>query len=391
MNLSKDDAAFFDAEANLDDYLEFHGWTRSSEGTFGVLWRDKSDGFELAVPRGIRPGTGMWDGTLDMIADIQLSSRASVDKSIRRFWMDVTDFRASSSVIRGDRIAAEAGSSLFSGAWKILRSSATTARGAKIAIAGNYSAPGDKAIESAMFAQTEPGSYVLPLLVPIQRAVHATGKEEIAQKALTSEDFFETAGEESEGRRVTRTMAQAISSVYRTIIEPDKEPTVQAINETVIAGASREMVKALYDIVSEESVTSLDVSFTWAPKGGPISSSLEQVEIPKDSAILLKRAFEGMIPSKKQMRTVLSGPILALYHPKGQNFGEATIEAAYRGRIRRIMVPLRGEHVLDNAHQWFRAHETLLVAGTVKPTSEGLRIDVPEDLRPVGQTMLFEV
>jgi hypothetical protein len=31
-----------------------------------------------------------------------------------------------------------------------------------------------------------------------------------------------------------------------------------------------------------------------------------------------------------------------------------------------------------------------LVTGTVRPTSEGLRIDAPEDLRPVGQTMLFD-
>jgi hypothetical protein len=32
----------------------------------------------------------------------------------------------------------------------------------------------------------------------------------------------------------------------------------------------------------------------------------------------------------------------------------------------------------------------LLVTGTVRPTSEGLRIDSPEDLRPVGQTVLFD-
>lgn len=390
MTLLIDDASSFDAEANLADYLEFHGWSRSSEGSFGILWVAGPEGSELAVPRGIRPGTGMWDGTLDMIADLQESTRIAVDKSVRRFWMDVTDFRATSSVVRGDRIAAEAGSSLFSGAWKILRSSATTARGSKIAIAGNYSAPGDKAIEGAMFAQTEPGSYVLPLMVPIKRVLPDLSWEENAQTALLTDDFFETTGEESEERRVTRTMAQAMTSVYRTIIEPSKEPTSQAINEAVMAGASREMVKALHDIVSEETVAGLDMTFSWAPKGGPISSSLNRVEIPKESAVLLKRAFEGMVPSKKQVRTALSGPILALFHPKGQDFGEATIEAAYRGRIRRITVHLRGASVLDDAHQWFRAHETLLVTGTVRPTSEGLRIDAPEGLRPVGQTMLFD-
>lgn len=385
-----DDALSFDAEANLADYLDFRGWAPSSEGSFGTLWATGRGGPELAVPRGIMPGTGMWDGTLDMIADWEGSSRVAVDKSVRRFWMDVSDFRATSSIVRGDRIAAEAGSSLFSGAWKILRSSATTARGSKIAIAGNYSAPGDKAIEGAMFAQTEPGSYILPLMVPIKRVLPALEWVEDAQAALLSDDFFETNAEESEERRVTRTMAQAITSIYQTIIEPAKEPTARAINEAVIAGASREMVKALHDIVNEETVTGLDVTFSWAPKAGPISSTLKHVEIPKESAVLLKRAFHGMVPSKKQVRTALSGPILALFHPKGQDFGEATIEAAYRGRIRRVTVHLRGANVLDNAHQWFRAHETLLVTGTVRPTSEGLRIDSPEDLRPVGQTMLFD-
>jgi hypothetical protein len=57
--------------------------------------------------------------------------------------------------------------------------------------------------------------------------------------------------------------------------------------------------------------------------------------------------------------------------------------------VRKIVVQLRGASVLDNAHKWFRAHETLLVTGTVRPTSEGLIIDAPEDLHPIGQSMLF--
>lgn len=389
MKSTIEDSLDFDAEANLSDYLEFKGWEPLSEGSFGRLWVQPKNRSEIAIPFGLRPGTGLWDGTMGMLADREGASRSAVDQAIRRFWTDVHDFRARSSVVHGDHIAAEAGSSLFAGAWKMLRSSATTARGPKIAIAGNYSPTGDRSIDRALFAQTRPGSYVLPLLLPIRRVLPNLTWESDLQASLLPGDFFAKNAEESEERRVSRTMAQAITAVYDTIIRPGKNPTLSAVNEAVMAGASREMVKAMHDIVSEPSVTSLDVSFSWAPRAGQIPKNLVRVEIPKDSVDVLNRAFKIMVPSKTQVRTAISGPMLALYHPKGEDRGEATIEAAYRGRVRRIVVQLRGPSLLDDAHKWFRAHETLLVTGTVRPTSDGLIIDAPEDLHPVGQSMLF--
>jgi hypothetical protein len=386
------DFAMLDAERNLSDFLNFKGWKRSSEGSFGVLWASSTTDAEVAVPKGIRPGTGLWDGTIDMIAHWEDSTRDDVDRLVRRFWMDVSDFRASSSIVRGNNIAAEAGSSLFSGAWKMLRSSATTSRGAKIAIGGNYSAAGDRSIEGAMFAQTEPGSYVLPLLVPINRSMAEAGPHNSDRQAdlSPSEDFFQTNVEETEQRRATRTMAQALTAVYQKIIEPAVEPTPRAINEAVMAGASRELVRALHDIVKEETVSSFDVTFSWAPLAGQVSGAHPRIEVPKESVILLERAAKQMKSLKDPATAILSGPIFALYHPKGLDFGEATIEAAYHGRVRRITVSLRGATELDAAHRWFHAHETLLVEGTVRSTSDGLRVDAPTQMLPVGQTMLFE-
>jgi hypothetical protein len=392
MTFISGDLVTLDAESNLADYLEFSGWQRSSEGSFGVLWAIPGAGSEVAVPRGIRPGTGMWDGTVGIIAERERSTRDAVDRSIRRFWMDVSDFRATSSIVRGNYIAAEAGSALFSGAWKILRSSATTARGAKVAIGGNYSAAGDRSIEGAMFAQTEPGSYVLPMLVPIDRSLAEAAQRDADREdlLLPLDDFFQTNAQETEQRRATRTMAQAISAVYETIIKPGVEPTKRAIDEAVVAGASRELVRALHEIVSEESVSSFDVTFSWAPKAGAVPKAPSRVEVPKDAAVLLSRAAKQMVPSKEPITTALNGPIHALYHPKGQTFGEATIEAAYKGRVRRVVVGLRGAEVLDNAHKWFRAHETLLVSGTVRSTPEGLKIDSPTNMRPLGVRQLFD-
>lgn len=379
----------FEAEANLNDYLEFSGWERLSEGSFGRLWVEPGSKAEIAIPFGIQPGSGMWDGTMGMLAEREGTSQAAVDQAVRRFWTDVLDFRATSSVVQGDQIAAEAGSSLFAGAWRMLRSSATTARGPKIAIAGNYSPTGDRSIERALFAQTKPGSYILPLLLPIRRVLPNLEWENETQTPILPGDFFKKNAEESEERRVSRTMAQAITAVHETIIKPGKDPSPSAVNEAVMAGASREMVKAMHDIVCEPTVRSLDVTFTWAPMAGQLPKGLNRVEIPNESTEVLHRALKIMVPSKTQIRTAISGPMLALYHPKGAERGEATIEAAYRGRVRKIVVQLRGASVLDNAHKWFRAHETLLVTGTVRSTSEGLIIDAPEDLHPIGQSMLF--
>lgn len=392
MTLIPETLALVDAEQNLADYLDFNGWRRTSEGPFGTLWTESRREAEIAIPRGIKSGTGMWDGTIDRIAHWQQTNREEVDKSVRRFWMDVSDFRATSSVVQGNYIAADAGSSLFSGAWRILRSSATTARGAKVVISGNYSPAGDRSIKGAIFAQTEPGSYVLPLLVPIDRALLDEEKEsEDSNPMLSSDDFFETRTLETEQRRATRTMAQALSAIYQQIIEPAKEPTKRAINEAVMAGASREMVKALHDVINEPTVSGMDVNFKWAPRAGVVPSIKTSVEIPKESATLLANAAKQMKAAKEPITAVLSGPIFALYHPKGQDHGEATIEAAHHGRVRRIVVTLKGAKELDDAHRWFHAHETLVVQGTVRSTSEGLRVDAPSLVHPLGQAMLFDV
>ncbi|GAB3547505.1 hypothetical protein GCM10027404_09710 [Arthrobacter tumbae] len=390
MKLFPSDLITINAEKNLADYLAYKGWNHLSEGSFGVLWNHPLHGGEVGVPRGIRSGTGMWDGTISMIAQWENSSGYEVDKTVRRFWMDVSDFRAQSSVVRGNYIAAEAGSSLFSGAWKILRSSATTSRGTKIAIGGKYSSLGDRSIDGAMFAQTEPGSYILPLLVPIDRSIaEASLRKADHIDEGSPEDFFQTISEETEQRRATRTMAQALTAIYQKIIEPAVDPTMRAINETVVAGASREMVVALYDIINEETVSALDVTFSWAPKAGKISGVSSSVEVPKESAVLLERAAKQMKIAREPASALVSGPIFALYHPKGLDSGEATIEAAHRGRIRRITVALRGAEELDNAHRWFRGHETLLVEGAVRSTADGLKIDRPSQLRPLGQSLLF--
>ena len=391
MTLAPETLALVDAERNLSDYLEFNGWSRISEGSFGILWTDSDREAEIAVPRGLKSGTGMWDGTIDRIAQRQNKDSEEVDKSVRRFWMDVSDFRATSSVVQGNYIAAEAGSSLFSGAWRILRSSATTARGAKVAISGNYSSAGDRSIKGAVFAQTEPGSYVLPLLVPIDRALlDEQMASENEQERLSSDDFFETRTVESEQRRATRTMAQALSAIYQRIIAPAKEPTQRAINEAVMAGASREMLTALHDIINEPTVSRMDVKFHWAPRAGVVPSINTSVEIPKESAILLANAAKQMKATKEPTTAVLSGPIFALYHPKGLDRGEATIEAAHHGRVRLIVVTLKGAKALDDAHRWFRAHETLVVQGAVRSTSLGLKVDAPTLIYPLGQGMLFD-
>lgn len=380
-----------DGERNLIDYLEFNGWHRLSEGDFGALWSKKNHDAEVAIPKGIRFGTGMWDGTIERVAYWERLPNDVLDKTIRRFWMDVSDFRASSSIVRGNNIAAEAGSSLFSGAWKMLRASATTARGAKAVIGGNYSQVGDRSIEGAMFAQTEPGSYVLPLLVPIERTTNDLRVDRnLANTPLSPDDFFEVKDRETEQRRATRTMAQALTAVKEKIIEPAVEPTKRVINEAVIAGVSREFVKAIHEMIAEETISSVDVTFKWAPRAGDVPRTKSVIEIPKASALLLSMAIRQMNSSKEPMTAVLSGPIFALYHPKGSNSGEATIEAAYKGRIRRVAVNLKGLRMLDDAHRWFHSHETLLVEGAIRSTSQGLRVDYPRRVVALGQTMLFD-
>ncbi|WP_152915992.1 hypothetical protein [Arthrobacter sp. RIT-PI-e] len=366
---------------DLVDYLNLTGWDQRTNGESGGLWEAKN-GDVIAVPHRASAGDLAWNGVIERVADSAGLSKKSIEALVRNLYVDVTEFRAADDILIHGSIPVEAGFSLISTARTLLRTSATTSRGPKALINGNYSRPGERIVEHARFGHTIPGSYILPMLVPISRP------QRISDSLLhdpTLPSLYEP-----EERRATRTMAQALSAIQNRVVDPDRVPGPTVISDLIIAGVSREMVSALHQVVSDASVTTFDASFRWASGFQEPQKLPSKIEIPAGAARVLKSTFELMRPLKKSRTESLTGQIVQLRDDDSVVFGDVSIRTMRNGRTSEIDVRLRG-HELQQAHRWFEEREVLVVEGEVESMpGKGLRIDAPIRVEPLTNTLLFD-
>ncbi|MBD1539333.1 hypothetical protein HC749_14305 [Arthrobacter sp. S13_S34] len=319
---------------------------------------------------------------MERIAAATNSFPSTVESAVLNMFVDVTEFRAADDILIHGSIPVEAGFSLMSAARTLLRASATTSRGPKALIGGNYSKPGERIVENARFGHTIHGSYILPMLVPISRAA-----EDYA--SLLPRNPKVRSPFEPEERRATRTMAQALSAIQNRIVEPAHAPRPAVITDLVIAGVSREMITALHQLLTEESVSTFDASFRWATGLDEPQRLPDRVEIPSGAAEVLKLASDLMRPLKKGNTETITGPIVQLRDDQAVVFGDVFIQTMRNGRSCEVAVRLRGEE-LEQSHAWFMSREVLVIEGTIESLpGRGLRLDNPIRVQPLRETLLF--
>lgn len=365
---------------SLEWFLTKHQWHRTAQGPAGNLWKHDG-GTIVAVPSALSPSDAQWEGVITRIAAPLHEPAPTVSTAIRNAYVDVTDFRAADDILIEGTIPVEAGFSLIATARTILRASATTSRGPRAQIAGNFSKPAERIVEQARFGHTKKGSYILPMLVPLDIGT-IRGKDAEGHQ-LFSYDH------EPEARRATRTMAQALTAVQQLVVEPGKEPSITILNDLVTAGVSREMIVALHDIVSSEAVSVFSAEFMWAAALESNATLPKGVSITAGASDLLQLTAQKMRPVPRKQTESFTGPIVQLRDEESLSFGEVKIQTVRKGRSCEIAVFLADDS-LRKSHDWFSTKETLVVEGEVTSVpGKGLRITSPTRVQPLRETMLF--
>lgn len=368
------------ASESLEWFLTRHEWRPMNQGSAGKLWRH-DEGAVVAIPWELSPSDMQWDGVIARIAAPLRETAPTVSTAIRNAYVDVTDFRAADDILIEGSIPVEAGFSLISTARTILRASATTSRGPRAQIGGNYSKPAERIVEQARFGHTKKGSYILPMLVPLD--ISSIKGKDASGHQLFSYDH------EPEQRRATRTMAQALTAVQRLVVDPAKEPSAGTMEDLITAGVSREMVAALHDIVSAEAVSVFSAEFVWAAALESNSTLPKSVSIAAGASDLLKLTAKKMRPSPKKQTESFTGPIVQLRDEESLTFGEVKIQTVRKGRSCEIALLLSDDN-LRKSHEWFSTKETLVVEGEVTSIpGKGLHISSPARVQPLRETMLF--
>jgi len=159
---------------DLIDYLTLTGWRRESSGQSGSVWRREGWSKPLPVLDDLSSEDYEWASTVERSAVAVDASPREIHEAIGRMYFDVQEFRAADDIYIKGSIPVEAGFTLFSSARAMIRAAAATARSNKARIGGNYGPAALRIAEKARFGHTIDGSYIVPLLMPLDRPQEPT-------------------------------------------------------------------------------------------------------------------------------------------------------------------------------------------------------------------------
>lgn len=361
-------------------YLAATGWLPPEEiGDRGGLWRHPKSHNLLPVPNELVEDGIDWQVITERVAMLEDAIVADVAARMGGQAVDIANLRAAKDLVIRDTIPYTAGVTLVQSSWTMLRSSATTALGQR-ALIRNYSKTGDGLIASARMAHTRKGSFIIPILLPLTEPKPA----EKGKKEPPSFPGMElTAVPEPPERRVMRTFAEALATLDREVVQPEREPRAGIDSDLVRSGVSHQFVAALHRVLTEESVEEFSAAFEWTPLGGPAPKGLSNVSVPAAASERIGNVARRL-KSRGGPRVVeqFVGPIQGVHRDHDADTGSVTVEIARKGRTTSVSVNVSAS-LLDEAWQWARDRKTVVVNSRVNSTRDGLQAATQDAITPL--------
>lgn len=359
-------------------YLAATGWRQPDEvGEVGGLWRHPTSQHLLPVPNELVEGGIDWQVIAERVGMLEGATAADVAARLGGEAVDIANLRAAKDLVIRDTIPYAAGVTLVQSSWTMLRSSATTALGQR-ALIRNYSKTGDELIASARMAHTRKGSFIIPIVLPLSEPSPAK-----KQEPPTLPDMGITTVPEPPERRVMRTFAEALATLDRKVVQPEREPRASVDPDLIRSGVSHQFVAALHRVLTDESVEEFSAAFEWTPLGGPAPKGVTTVSVPATASERI-----GNVARRLKSRTTprvaeqFVGPIQGVHRDHDAETGRVTVEIARNGRTTSVSVNVSPQ-VLDEAWQWARERKTVVINSRVHSTREGLQAVTQDAVAPL--------
>lgn len=371
-----------DLRRELASYLARSGWTAGQAGTFGELWRrrDSVDTTpELAVPFRVEGKSQEFLAIIWRLSQEEDRSEVLVADAVGREFQDVQNYRIADRFAFDHSVLLESASNVLASARRMVRAAATTSRKPRAQIGSNFSRPGDELAARARMSHTKEGSFVLPVMMPVEPPAQATDEMLVRQVVI-----------EPNERRVTRTLATAIAALNSVAVKPDRAPRPDDLMDLIQSGVSRELVTAVRAIAADSGVHAFDATFQWAGSVDAPGGIPERVVIPDDAVELLGQIEEKLRAAKPEPDQSVSGQIVDVRYEHGDPTGEVAIKTIRNNREAEIRITVRDE-VIDRAHDWAK-HRRAIVARGIVTTAPGkpLRMLQPSAVLPMDELFVVK-
>ncbi|MEX8057407.1 hypothetical protein [Microbacterium sp. 16-032] len=366
------------ARRDVASFLSRKGWKADPAGPIGELWRlpSESGAHALAVPFELEQGSAEFNGIAARLGHIDNVPARDVADAIEREFQDIQNYRIGDPFVMDDSVLLDSASTVLASARRMVRAAATTARKSRPHIGTNYSAPGDELAALVRLSHTRRGSFVLPVVMPVE------------PPELTDAEILGDRTEiESGERRVTRTLASAIAAINTIAVQPDREPTTDDVVHLVQAGASSELVASVRAIAIQSGIQTFDIKFQWAPGLRAPGGIPERVVIPDEAAPVLARVEKKMKVSRREVNESVSGQIVEIRHLPDEPLGEIAIRTIRNNRSAEIRITTT-EAIIRSAYDWAKQSRAIIARGKVV-TTPGRPLSIPQPEQVQALDALF--
>jgi hypothetical protein len=354
-----------DLRPSAESYLLRHGWNAGSAGQYGELWsRFDTEGWSgdpsvetvrIAVPYRLERLSREYQAFIARLEESEQRAGETIAQDLENEFLDIQEYRISNTVENEDSAPLTTASTVLVAAKKLLRAASTTSRRPMPSIGSRFSRSADAVANRARLSHTRRGSYILPVVMPIERG--PVLQHQILDRATEVEI-------ETDERRVTRTLASALAALDSIGVRPEQQLGTDGLIRLIESGVSRELVGAVRSIASDAGVHAFETTFGWAPGIGIPGGLPTRIFIPDEAVPLLERIETQLREVEPRPQESVSGQIVEIRHAPDDPAGEIAIWTARGSRTVEVRIRTKAS-LINEAADWFKAGRAVLARGAI--------------------------
>lgn len=260
--------------ADVTQWLRIHGWVHAgSLGNIAQRWQRADAGVVVPLLASSPDFSLRWSEMLQRLARSFDTDPAGVLLAVVKSGSDIAEFRASGQI--DDSLPLGDAASFIDSVRRAMQASANSALAPRGYFGHSLPDAARDHARGVRMAQTRRGSYIVPVISRLPVLEPDDDEDAVLFNEPTFQPF---------ARRAMLTLARGLEAL-RDLTHEEAEPARSRIVEAVGAGVSYELCDAIIATLDTDSITDLDVSFTWAERlpisKEPSSLRLESAAIPQ--------------------------------------------------------------------------------------------------------------
>jgi hypothetical protein len=325
---------------DVTEWLRIQGWTQAASlGDIAQRWQNDTMG--VVVPMITRsPDFSLrWSEMLNRLANSFDTDPAGVLLAVSKAGSDIAEFRASGQI--DDSIPLGDASTLIDSVRRSMQASANSALQPRSYYGHSLPEAARAHASKVRMGQTRRGSYVIPVISrpPIL-------EPDDADDAV----LFTDVAYQPFARSAMLKLAQGLAALH-DLTHGTTEPAGSRITEAVGAGVSSELCDAVANTLETESITALNVAFTWAERL-PASSAPKSVNLESEAVPLLRHVGSVLKGEPVIGRQTVVGYVKRLDRGEDDEVGRVTLRTLDSDRARNITIDLNDSdyHIAGEAN-----------------------------------------